>query len=189
MEIEAIPLARHHSVTRKCEATRALTAPVNIPELIGTSSVPWPRADLEDRVVEMDEWLNLAMLQSPRIQHTDEIDPYLCRYSKPLGDSSKIENLVRLRWSGFIPATWLRHLFLIFTEQCLQRASASSPWFSLSCQAFRTEVVDCTDGYTILVLPGRGDTEHKKVAGSQESVTKAYNRSPRCYVLWEYSPA
>lgn len=110
---ETAPLAKHHPVAKKCEPIPTVTAPINIPESINGRSAPWTPTELEDRAVEMDEWLNLVMLQSPRIRQNDHIDPYLCRYAKPSERSSEVGSLVCLRWSGFIPSTWLRHMFLV----------------------------------------------------------------------------
>lgn len=113
IDTEAIPLAKLHPVTKKCEPIPTVTGPIKIPESIEGCSAPWPPVALENCVIEMDEWLNLVMLQSPRIQQNDHIDPYLCRYRPPDESSSEIRRLVSLRWSGFIPATWIRRLFLV----------------------------------------------------------------------------
>ncbi|KAL8929884.1 MAG: hypothetical protein Q9208_001028 [Pyrenodesmia sp. 3 TL-2023] len=64
-------------------------------------------------IKNLSEWLSLVSLQSPRVHADDEIDPYLSRYSKPDGDLTEIKKLVVLKWSGFIPAEWLRQLFIL----------------------------------------------------------------------------
>ncbi|KAL8755190.1 MAG: hypothetical protein Q9199_003824 [Rusavskia elegans] len=93
---ETAPLAKHHPVAKKCEPFPTLTASVKIPESINGRSAPWPPTELEDCAVEMDEWLNLVMLQSPRIRQNDHIDPYLCRYATPSEDSSEVGSLLAL---------------------------------------------------------------------------------------------
>ncbi|KAI4218503.1 MAG: hypothetical protein LQ349_008685 [Xanthoria aureola] len=183
------PLAKYHPTAKICEPIRTITAPVNFPEPITGHSAPWPPTELEDRAVEMDEWLNLVMLQSPRVRPSDQIDPYLSRYTNPSAGSSDVRSLVCLRWSGFIPSTWLRHLILVLCDQCLRHDPATPPWFSLSCQAFQTGVFDCTDGYTILAMLERDDAEQERRPGSQESLVKSGSRSARRYVLWEHSHA
>ncbi|KAL8980784.1 MAG: hypothetical protein Q9205_004237 [Flavoplaca limonia] len=162
---QTIPLAKLHPVTKKCEPIRTVTGSIRVPESIEGCSAPRPPVALEDRVIEMDEWLNLVMLQSPRIQQNDHIDPYLCRYRPPDESSSEIRRL------------------------CLRHPLSSRPWFSLSCQAFQTGVVDRIDGYTVLALSGRVDGEQDNLAGSRESSLESRRRSARSYVLWEHSQA
>ncbi|KAI4245452.1 MAG: hypothetical protein L6R40_002513 [Gallowayella cf. fulva] len=94
--LDISPLAKHHPVTRRCEPNLVITAKVDVPQSLSAGSAPWPLHDLDSQAVEIDEWLNLAMLQSPRIQHNDKIDPYLCRYSQPTGESPDIGSLTEV---------------------------------------------------------------------------------------------
>lgn len=111
---ETSPLAKHHPVTRACESLPIRTAPVTIPESLNSkTSEPWSETNLRTHVLELSEWLSLVALQSPRVHTDDEIDPYLSRYSRPEGDLTEIKKLVILKWSGFIPAEWLRQLFIV----------------------------------------------------------------------------
>lgn len=108
------PLAKHHPVTAACDLRSLSTAPIKMPHSLRSEQPePWSLGELEKHALELDEWLTLASLQSPRVHHDDQIDPYLCRYSKPDGDPTNAAKLVVLRWSGFIAAEWLRHLFVI----------------------------------------------------------------------------
>ncbi len=66
----------------------------------------------EDWALERQEWLGLVALQSPRVRADDEIDPYLSRYSVPDSGSAMVSDLVVLQWSGFIPALWIRSLWI-----------------------------------------------------------------------------
>ena len=86
---------------------------MSIPSSLDAKSTPWPPADLKDQAIEMSEWLSLVSLQSSRIEQDDTIDPYLCRYSRPDGDPANTGELVLIKWSGFIPAQWLRNMFII----------------------------------------------------------------------------
>ncbi|KAL8728694.1 MAG: hypothetical protein Q9181_005253 [Wetmoreana brouardii] len=166
-----------------------VTATVSIPGSLGLEAAPRPPAEFEDRVVEISEWLSLASLQSPRIQQDDQIDPYLCRYSKPDRDAAKAGKLVCLRWLGFIPAEWLRHMFVVLVEQCLKRSTPSARWFALSCQAFQTEIVDCRNGYTILGLSDQGSSEEKAVDTTLLAANKPDTPPSKSYILWEYAHA
>ena len=66
----------------------------------------------EDWALDVHEWLGLVALQSPRIRTDDEIDSYLSRYSVPECDSAVASDLIILKWTGFIPALWVRNLFI-----------------------------------------------------------------------------
>lgn len=106
------PLAPHHPVRITCKPCPVVTASIKLPDSLGGEATPWPSEDFEDWVIGISEWLSLAALQSPRIERNDKIDPYLCRYSPPGGPSTTSDNLVCICWSGFIPAQWLRNLFM-----------------------------------------------------------------------------
>ena len=69
-------------------------------------------AFFEDWAHDIHEWLGLVALQSPRIRADDAIDSYLSRYSVPESGSTVASDLIVLGWSGFIPAVWVRGLFM-----------------------------------------------------------------------------
>ena len=71
--------------------------------------------DLEDWALETYEWLGLVSIQSPRVQVSDEIDPYLSRYQVPTNDNKAATpcNIVKISWKGFLPSGWMRDLFII----------------------------------------------------------------------------
>lgn len=110
--------------------------------------------------VELLEWIQLAMLDSPRLRQNDSDDAYLCRYQIPdlshIGKSIPSEStingngdseankqsyqaatsaeavrLVRLRWHAFIPCK-------IITEVMtnLLKVLAPEDWFALRSQSF-----------------------------------------------------
>jgi ribonuclease P/MRP protein subunit RPP40 len=55
---------------------------------------------------EIIEWLGLVVLQSPRVLHGDNIDPYLSRYAPPEG-CTETPSLRIIHWQGLIGARWL----------------------------------------------------------------------------------
>ncbi|KAL8964576.1 MAG: hypothetical protein Q9183_004356 [Haloplaca sp. 2 TL-2023] len=146
-----------------------------------------PTEIAEDWAFEVDEWLSLVALQSPRIEQGDNIDPYLCRYPKPDADGATMARLVCLRWSGFIPAQWLRHLFVTIMNQTSKHPSGGLMSFALMCQAFKTEIVDCKDGYTILVPSNIGDAEGEEAGASNVEDTQTHPSPGRTFVLWEHA--
>ena len=108
------PLSKHHPITKTRQVIRDPTAEVFMPGSFELATEAGTPAEIgEDWAVEVDEWLSLISLQSPRIEQGDSIDPYLCRYPKPDADGATTARLVCLRWSGFIPGQWLRHFFVI----------------------------------------------------------------------------
>ncbi len=118
-------------------------------ETMPTAQVPEPTRDIEDddydTANELLEWLSLATMCSPRIQRKDKIDTYLSRYKVPGGDdqdgetmSCTTQDLARLRWHGFLPATFIKNILL-----AALKASGES-WFGLTVDAF--------DGKTYSIL-------------------------------------
>ncbi|KAK3109418.1 hypothetical protein LTR53_017356 [Teratosphaeriaceae sp. CCFEE 6253] len=96
---------------------------------------------------ELLEWLTLLASNSPRVYHNDGIDPYLSRYSLPgalgEGGDAGVQRVVRIRWHGFLHATFVSKIFLIALKACGGR------WFSLCTTAVGHEA------YTILHSEGR----------------------------------
>jgi len=91
---------------------------------------------------ELEEWISLTCLLSPRIQDKDTIDPFLCRYAVP--DSGEtdardkcynVEDLVRMRWYGFLPANVVRRIFTAAKKAGKER------WFALQMHGFRGEAL------------------------------------------------
>lgn len=108
----------------------------------------------QEEAVELLEWMNLVGLDSPRVREKDDIDSYLCRYNMPdLGSGTISKDLVRVRWTGFIPPSFAREIFLAIRGEAFKSAKkvngtqdmdidGPSPqhkqdtWFSMSAQAF-----------------------------------------------------
>lgn len=85
---------------------------VNMPSLEPPKDVdPTYGADFGDYAVELQEWLALLLLESPRIDPDDDIDPFLSRYAPP-GDSYTNTKLVKITWQGFLAPTWAHKTFV-----------------------------------------------------------------------------
>lgn len=74
---------------------------------------------------ELIEWLGLVVLQSPRVLHGDQIDPYLSRYAAPEG-STEIGSLRIIEWQGLISARWLMRML----SSCMLVSSLPLPYLS-----------------------------------------------------------
>lgn len=85
---------------------------------------------LRESVSEVEEWLGLVALDSPRVRSGDDIDSYLSRYSLPANDQQPTQtDIVSVRWTGFIPASWIMKLFisLLYVYGETQSAIVLSP--------------------------------------------------------------
>lgn len=103
------PIAAHHPIAKTCA-----------PEITKREKVIQPRFKvkatematiLEAKAIEFHEWLSLVVLGSPRVREDDIVDAYLCRYAVPDDEPTVISGVVRVHWSGLIPAVWIRQLF------------------------------------------------------------------------------
>ncbi len=110
-----VPITKHHPVTKECAPQQKTTERVYAPNLNPPHSSDSDDC-FDDWALETSEWLSLVALESPRILSEDAIDPFLSRYQVPHDDSGNVLNMVTLTWTGFIPALWMRCLFL-----CLSR--------------------------------------------------------------------
>lgn len=109
--VKTNPLAKHHPLVKPILSTIKRADAVLVPPL-NLSTLPSDRGTAEDWAIEFHEWLSLVVLGSRRVKANDEIDPYLCRYSVPDKEAATPKKLVHLQWSGFMPAHWIRSLFL-----------------------------------------------------------------------------
>ena len=136
-------LTVHHPVLRSIAPEIEQFANVNIPAFAGTVESD---RNGHSTATELLEWLSLVTHLSPRVQHDDDIDGYLCRYRTPTdlfdcheNDTvQKINTLVRFRWHGFIPPAFVNKILL-----AALKASADD-WFAISATSFSGEA------YTIL---------------------------------------
>lgn len=102
---------------------------------------------------DLEEWLSLVLLQSPRVQVNDKPNPFLCRYIVPSSgesfhDQGLAQNTVRVfRWQGLLPAS-----FILQVMGIARKASAGKHWWAL-----RSKGVNTTDtASTYLKLPHHG---------------------------------
>ncbi|GAB7339049.1 hypothetical protein MBLNU457_5708t1 [Dothideomycetes sp. NU457] len=135
----------------------------DVHEMKGVTTPHFPN-DFTDEdsieAVELLEWIQLAMLDSPRLRQNDNIDAYLCRYqvpdllhigksipddSKIIGDSGGEANkqpnaaessaeavdLVRLSWRGFIPCKLITEV-----TTNLLKVLVPEDWFALRNESF-----------------------------------------------------
>lgn len=115
------------------------------------------RLDLELAATDLYEWLSLIRLESPRVEASDDIDPYLCRYQAP-NDATGQMRVCKMSWQGFISTSWLRELLTNILTTC-----PSQSWFSLSATEFSKN------------FPGRGN---------ELSLLRPPN-APGEYIMWE----
>ena len=104
-------------------------------------------ADFEDYAVDIHEWLSLILLESPRINFDDKIDPFLSRYAPP-GDSFFNSKLVKVTWQGFISPSWAHKTYI----QMLL-AVPQDEWFAYSVVGFGDGPLGESRTSTILKLP------------------------------------
>ncbi|KAI0834385.1 ribonuclease P 40kDa subunit [Hypoxylon sp. FL0890] len=145
------PLSRHYPTkyTSHPRATEDLLTKVpslTLPPAILESQ---NRLDLDEFATDIYEWLSLIRLESPRVNVSDKIDPYLSGYVIP-GNSEDAQEgkLCRISWQGFIPPKW--------TQQTLADvilALPSKSWFSLSVTSFARGIVGDSADCTILRPP------------------------------------
>lgn len=83
------------------------------------------------------EWLTLAMDQSARVQHGDDIDPYLSRYRIPndVNESNDargttLQDLSIFQWRGLVHSGFIQSVFLATLK------ASRDGWFALSASAF-----------------------------------------------------
>ncbi|KAH0563348.1 hypothetical protein GP486_002083 [Trichoglossum hirsutum] len=173
------PIKEHHPVTLACEAQicrlNNLNVPVlNPPEKTLASFLD----DFNDYAVNLQEWLALISIESPRIRVDDKIDPFLSRYEVELDTTTPEANMVRMRWRGMLPARWIAQLFAVCITRSIKNTDPTA-WFALTVHGFRDSPVSWKssqhgdslhgeNGYTVMKLPPRGDSD-----------------SPVEYVLWE----
>ncbi|KAF2085204.1 hypothetical protein K490DRAFT_3369, partial [Saccharata proteae CBS 121410] len=86
-----------------------------------------------DYAIEVLEWLDMVSLPSPRLNASDNVDPFISRYKVPepyvanaSGPKAQIRNLVRLRWEGLVPAQLVVRIWSVL------RQSVGEDWAAVS---------------------------------------------------------
>ena len=110
---EARPIAKHHPFNHVVMPQNTNLEAVLIPPL-DIGKITSSDANFEDWALDACEWLGLVSLQSPRVQASDSVDPYLSRYRVPMDNNESANpcNMVCLSWKGLVPARWIRDLFI-----------------------------------------------------------------------------
>ena len=129
------PLAVQHPELRTIEPEIELLTNVTVPAF---ASIVESDRNGHGTATEILEWLSLVTHLSPRVQHDDDIDGFLCRYGSPIDSSDSHEEttmqdfhtLVRFRWRGFIPPAFVSKILL-----AALKASADN-WFAISATSF-----------------------------------------------------
>lgn len=109
---------------------------------------PFPKQISEDdyeQAADLLEYLHLAMLGSPRILASDDVDTHFSRYRVPDHDHAATKDVITYRWHGLIPGT--------FAHQVLLNALKSCEWVVVSAEGFVQG-----EAYTVLVDSGRSVT-------------------------------
>jgi len=157
-------LGSHKDSPLMAHAPFLRTVQPDLNELNGIN-VPCLPSQISDKhtidATELLEWLHLAFLASPRLRNGDNIDSSLCQYQIPnlaqdlltSGDPTTIhpsspkanlvpchvDDLVRLRWRGLLPAKYISRLFMALLKKLPQEQ-----WLSIRVESFDGSV------YTIM---------------------------------------
>ncbi|KAI1964644.1 hypothetical protein LOZ58_001330 [Ophidiomyces ophidiicola] len=171
---EDAPIKKHQPQIFPCTSTTSSFRDILVPPLTPSTFV----TD-EDRATsafietchEIQEWLALAFLDSPRIHANDTIDQYLSRYSVPDQENCIQTNLVKISWKGLIPSPWIIQLFIAtFTAKF-------DSWFAFNSCALGKKAIEGKDGYMILGFP-----QTKPTSAKEEN-----EASKPSFVFWEYT--
>lgn len=106
------PISAYHPIEKVCTPKILRTEATLQPRINLAYTVDIP-AVFEAWATELHEWISLLVLGSPRISKNDTIDPFLCRYAVPDDVQPHNSGTVSIQWSGFIPAHWVRSLFVV----------------------------------------------------------------------------
>lgn len=107
------------------------------------------RDEFEEFTVDIYEWLSLVRLGSPRLDPTDNIDPFLSRYETPGELEDKEEtNLSRISWTGFLTPAWAKATLIDLIATVPSRT-----WLSFSSTTFSTGIGGGNSDFTFLRPP------------------------------------
>ncbi|ORY07787.1 ribonuclease P 40kDa subunit-domain-containing protein [Clohesyomyces aquaticus] len=155
------PISVHHPTVCAVPPTQTTLRNVLIPKLT-VHDVP-NTYDEEDSLALL-EWLHLVSLGSPRINSSDQINPFLSRYEVPDACGLSTGGIIQVRWRGFIPPQFVRELFLLTKNYSLKSKRGAqgddnteigsqdeSKWFAITAKAF-TGYGGC---FTVMQFAGR----------------------------------
>lgn len=148
IEIKPDPLNAHFPVRKTITPDISQALKANVPSLKPPTNInPAYGTEFEDFAVDMYEWLSMVLLESPRIDPDDQIDPFLCRYSPP-GDSYDPGSLMKISWKGFMSSNWVQKIFIEIL-QLLPR----NVWFAYNVASFSTDMLAEGNCTMVLKLP------------------------------------
>lgn len=148
------PISKHAPWIHRIEPSETKLEHILVPKL---SARDLPSLYSEEDALDLLEYLQLLSLNSPRLKASDNIDPYLSRYEVPdSGNGIVTKNMVRVRWTGFIPPAFVRGLFIMTRRVAFKCKSSSNGtqdgdmeddsairdtgvenrWFAMSAQGF-----------------------------------------------------
>ncbi|KAF2667625.1 hypothetical protein BT63DRAFT_441234 [Microthyrium microscopicum] len=142
------PIEHQNSVL--CECILSIQNIPNAVVPIAKSSGAMKDQDYQEQLLE---WLGLLSMDSPRVQTTDKVDKYICRYEVPCmstqdaEDKAAPQQLVHVQVQGLMMSRSIISLFLQL------RDSQKDYWFSLSAKSFEGNAYSilCTQGRETLV--------------------------------------
>ncbi|MCJ1436331.1 Ribonuclease P protein subunit p40 [Xylographa pallens] len=186
--LEGRPIDRHHPITKACPMTMKHSEVITPPIAPHTRTEDTPK-DAEDDDLGRLEWLDLVALESPRILPNDRVDPFLCQYEVPDSGRARPTKVTILSWRGFMPAEWIKKLYLECYRSLKRQDSwgvqkQGLGWIALSASAFKMEAVDGPEGYVLLTIPS-GRTEDSEHEPASHDAGTLSTPSPMEYTLWE----
>ncbi|PGH01722.1 ribonuclease P/MRP protein subunit RPP40 [Blastomyces parvus] len=180
---EDAPIKRHHPQIIQCAPDVNVLGTIMVPPLhLSGLETDAGKEFLHETCDEIQEWLGLVVLDSPRVHVNDTIDPYLSRYAPPNQDECQPVELVRISWKGLLSSAWITQLFAATLRQFAPGPSKPDGWFALTSFALGREAVESKDGYTILFQPlNEGPTKDQPSKAST-----ARERPQHQFICWEY---
>lgn len=146
-------LGKHHPrwITSECRSSRLRN--VKVPSLASLDSSQFLDLDFAE---DLEEWLGLLSLSSPRTQENDKANPFICRYSVPSVEFPSDEfrllptsDLLVLHWHGFLPTVFILTILLQ-----LEKTARTESWWTLRSSSLHNE----NKTLSVLKLP----SEHTK---------------------------
>ncbi|OAX84970.1 hypothetical protein ACJ72_00650 [Emergomyces africanus] len=181
---EEAPIKKHYPQVIQCipdvkSLAKIMAPPLHLSGLENDTGKNF----LHETCEEIQEWLGLVFLDSPRVYADDTIDVYLSRYSPPNRDECAAADLVRISWTGLLPCTWITQLFAVTLRQLSSGSSKPDGWFAVLSNSLGREAVESRDGYMVLAQP-----LFQEPAEDQPSKTlAARDRPQRQFICWEYA--
>ena len=141
------PLDKHAPVRRTVPIQITQDIKVKMPSLKPPTDIdPMYGNDFEDYAVEINEWLCMVLLESPRLHPEDHIDPQISRYQPP-GDVTE-QKLAKVTLQGFYSPLWAHQMFVN-----LLLALPKGAWFAYSVTSLAEGWQDGGKSSMILKLP------------------------------------